>query len=185
MNEESRGKLLKLARETIVKALKGEELLDFRPDDRELEEKCGAFVTLKKKGELRGCIGTFREDMPLWKVIREIAIASAFHDPRFPPLKEDELGDVTIEISVLSPRREIKDISEIEIGKHGLYITKGMRGGVLLPQVAVEHNLTRDEFLALTCRKAGLEPDEWKDKDTKIEIFIAEVFSESESEEGS
>ena len=107
-----------------------------------------------------------------------MAIAAAFNDPRFPPLNPDELRDVTLEISVLSPLKIINDIREIEVGIHGLYITKGFHSGLLLPQVATEYKWDRLTFLEETCHKAGLHPNAWKDKDTKIYIFSADVFKE-------
>jgi len=108
-----------------------------------------------------------------------MAIASGWEDPRFPPLDASELDEIEIEISVLSPLRPARP-EEIEVGKHGVYITKGFYRGVLLPQVAVEYGWDRETFLAQTCLKAGLHPDAWKEPDTKIEIFSAEVFSEKD-----
>ena len=105
-------------------------------DSETLKEKRGAFVTLKKRGHLRGCIGYINAVKPLWETVQEMAVAAAFHDPRFPSLKPDEIRDITFEISVLSPLQSIKDINEIEVGKHGLYIIRGYNSGLLLPQVA-------------------------------------------------
>lgn len=141
-----------------------------------LKKERGAFVTLKKQGRLRGCIGYIEAKKPLYKTIEEMAAAAAFNDPRFPPLKQDELKDITTEISVLSPLKEIRDIREIEIGHHGLYIVKGFRGGLLLPQVATEYNWDRVTFLKETCHKAGLPSYAWKDEDVKIYIFSADIF---------
>jgi len=111
-------------------------------------------------------------------VHRELAVQAAFHDPRFSPLEEEELKDIHIEISVLSPLKEIKDVGEIEVGKHGIYITNGFHCGTLLPQVAVECCWDRRTFLEHTCMKAGLPPDGWK-RDARILTYSAQVFSET------
>ena len=115
---------------------------------------------------------------PLHLTVKEMALSSAFGDPRFPPLTAEELPHIDIEISVLTPLREIHDVSEIAVGTHGLYMTRGGRSGVLLPQVAVEQKWNRSEFLEHTCRKAGLPADAWRDPETRIEVFRALVFSE-------
>ena len=107
-----------------------------------------------------------------------MALAAAFDDPRFPPLKPDELKNITVEISVLSPLKEVKNIDEIEVGIHGLYITKGFHSGLLLPQVATEYDWDSLTFIQETCYKAGLQRDAWKDKDAKIYKFSAEIFGE-------
>ncbi|MFP4362944.1 MAG: AmmeMemoRadiSam system protein A [Spirochaetia bacterium] len=147
-----------------------------------LSNKYGAFVTLHKKKALRGCIGHMQGVEPLIDTISDMAHAAAFQDPRFPPLRRDEEKDVHIEITVLSPLQEISDIDEIQVGTHGLYIQKGPRTGVLLPQVAVEQDWDRTTFLMHTCYKAGLSPEEWKQPDTKIFIFSGLIFSEQETE---
>jgi uncharacterized protein len=141
-----------------------------------LKTPCGAFVTLHKHGTLRGCIGNITGSDPLLETIRKMAVSSAFHDPRFPSLKADELPDIEIEISVLSPLRKIKSVKEIEIGKHGLYIKKGHSSGLLLPQVAIEQNWELDAFLTNTCYKAGLPGTCWKDSHAEIFIFTADIF---------
>lgn len=141
-----------------------------------LKHKQGAFVTIKKKGELRGCIGYIKGYLPLYETVEEMAKHAAFNDPRFEALKKEELKDIEIEISVLSPLKKIKSLDEIEVGKHGLYIEKGFYSGLLLPQVATEHNWDRKTFLEHTCYKAGLDKDAYKEKDTDIYIFTAEVF---------
>jgi len=143
-----------------------------------LEEKRGAFVSLKKRGRLRGCIGFIEAKKPLAKTVEEMAIAAAFQDPRFEPLKKEELKDLRLEISVLTPLRRIADVGEIEVGVHGLYIRKGGCAGLLLPQVATEYGWDRDTFLRETCCKAGLAPDAWRDRDTEIYHFSADVFGE-------
>lgn len=143
-----------------------------------LQEKCGAFVTLREGEKLRGCIGHMTGVKPLHTAVEELAQSSAFHDPRFPPLSAEELNKIRIEITVLTPMEEITDPSRIEIGKHGIYIQKGSRSGVLLPQVAAEQGWDRDTFLDHTCLKAGLPGGCWKDPDTKISVFEGIIFSE-------
>jgi AmmeMemoRadiSam system protein A len=138
----------------------------------------GAFVSLHKLGQLRGCIGTFTSPRPLVNTVQEMAISSSQRDPRFPPVQDEEMQDIDIEISVLSPLREIQDVGEIEVGRHGIYITKGFYSGVLLPQVATEYGWNRETFLEHTCMKAGLPPETWKEAGVKIEIFEAQVFGE-------
>jgi AmmeMemoRadiSam system protein A len=175
LTEKERSELKEIAREAIEGVLFGKKERP-REISEGLKKRQGVFVTLKKKGSLRGCIGYIRGAIPLYEAVRAMAIESAFHDPRFEPVSKDEWKDIEIEISVLSPLKEIKDIEEIEVGKHGLYIEKGFHSGLLLPQVAVENNWDRDTFLEYTCWKAGLPKDAWKSEDTKISIFSAEVF---------
>ncbi|MBT3181090.1 MAG: AmmeMemoRadiSam system protein A [Deltaproteobacteria bacterium] len=172
--------LLKLARDTIGKYLADNTRVGLPPSEGILGEECGAFVTLHKRGRLRGCIGNMIGSGPLVETIREMAIAAAVQDSRFNGVTSEELKDVDIEISVLSPMQRIKDISEIEVGKHGILMRRGMYQGVLLPQVATEYGWDRDAFLENTCHKAGLPADAWKDPDTIIEIFSADVFGEKE-----
>jgi uncharacterized protein len=138
----------------------------------------GCFVSLHtKSGELRGCIGTFTSDGPLWHAVRDMAIAAASRDPRFPSLTRAELDGCHIEISVLSPLRTAS-AAEIEVGRHGICIERGYQRGVLLPQVAVEYGWDRDTFLEHTCMKAGLPREAWREPGTKIEIFSAEIFGD-------
>lgn len=170
--------LLKLARETILEYLKNKKVLEPPKPEGIFEEKCGAFVTLHKHGELRGCIGNMVGRGPLIETIRDMAIAAATEDTRFDSVQSDEMDDVDIEISVLSPMQQIKNVTEIKVGEHGIYMHKGFSHGVLLPQVATEWGWDREEFLEHTCQKAGLSSNAWKDKDTIIEIFSADVFGE-------
>ena len=116
----------------------------------------------------------------LAETVNEVAAKSALEDPRFPPVEPYELDKIEIEISVLSPLTRVKSVDEIKVGENGIMIKRGWRRGLLLPQVAIEHNLTREEFLEHTCLKAGLPPDCWKDKETEIYIFTAFVFKESD-----
>jgi hypothetical protein len=144
-----------------------------------LKEPLGAFVTLTKDGDLRGCIGRFTSPDPLWEVIGEMAVEAAFSDSRFPALTASEYPSVQIEISVLGPMKKINDISEIKIGKHGIYLKKGFRSGTLLPQVAEERGWNAVQFLGYCARdKAGIGWDGWKDKETEIFVYEAYVFGE-------
>ncbi|MBC7330666.1 AmmeMemoRadiSam system protein A [bacterium] len=177
---EEKKELLNIARTSIEEYLKNRRIPTFSPSSTTLLERKGAFVTLKKAGFLRGCIGMIEALKPLYQTVAEMAVAAAIEDPRFPPLTLDELPLITIEISVLSPLEEVKDIEEIEVGKHGLYIIRGFYRGLLLPQVATENNWDRETFLQHTCLKAGLPIDCWQDPETKIYKFSAEVFSEEE-----
>lgn len=146
----------------------------------ELNFSSGCFVTLNKSGKLRGCIGNFRNDKNIVENVAEMALQAAFNDLRFPPLTEDEMQFVSVEISVLSPMVEIESIDEIKIGRHGIYIQKGASSGVLLPQVAVEHEWNVEQFLQHTCLKAGLNSDAYKKTGTKIYKFEGLVFSQDE-----
>lgn len=176
LSEQDRQTLRELARQGIAAALKGQPrpvLIDLSPV---LQEPRGAFVTLHWRGNLRGCIGFIEAVKPLAETIQEMAVAAAFGDPRFPPLTNEEFRDIEIEISVLSPLRRISNIDEIQVGKHGLYLRQGARRGLLLPQVATEYNWDRETFLQQTCVKASLPPLAWKDPQTEIYLFSAEVF---------
>lgn len=135
-------------------------------------------MTLKKNEELRGCIGSFEARGSLYKTVEEMARSAAFHDPRFPPVSANELKEMKIEISVLSPLRKIKSIDEIEVGKHGIYVMRGMYRGVLLPQVATQYSWDKVTFLEETCHKAGLPANAWKDGETEIYVFSADIFAE-------
>ena len=167
--------LKQLARQTIEDVLFDRDKSEFEPTES-LKEKRGAFVTVKKNNQLRGCIGYIKGVLPLYETIREMAIQAAFRDPRFSPLQKNEWKDVDIEISVLTPMKKINDVSEIDVGVHGLYIEKGPYSGLLLPQVATEHRWDSVTFLENTCYKAGLQKDAWKSKDTVIYVFSADVF---------
>ena len=168
--------LHKLARGAIDHRLIGKPLPSLEEGTPRLGEKRGAFVTLKRQGQLRGCIGYTQAVKPLNRTIMEMAQAAAFQDPRFPPLTQKELADLEIEISVLTPFRQIRDVAEIAVGKHGLFLERGGRSGLLLPQVATEYHWDRETFLEHTCLKAGLPRDAWKDKETRIFVFSAEIF---------
>lgn len=170
--------LLELARNTIKTELAGIQAEIPAVSGQNLKRHLGVFVTLHKHGNLRGCIGTFVSDKPLYEQVMDMAISSAFHDPRFRPLTSQEFKEIGIEISVLSPLMPISSINEIEPGTHGIYIINGPYRGVLLPQVATEYGWDRLTFLDQTCIKAGLSPGCWKDPATTIYIFSAEIFND-------
>lgn len=176
LTAEEKNTLRQIAWAAIKAKLRGEKIERPAVISNALQERCGAFVSLHTHGQLRGCIGQIHAHQPLYQVVEGMALAAGFEDPRFPPLAPQELGDLDLEISVLTPLEKIKDIQEIEVGKHGLYIKKGFHSGLLLPQVAVEHNWDRITFLEETCRKAGLPRNAWKEKDAEIYIFSAEIF---------
>jgi AmmeMemoRadiSam system protein A len=175
LSPQEKEQLKKLARQTIEDTLFGKNKGEFEPTEK-LKEKRGAFVTIKNKNQLRGCIGYLTGVLPLHETIREMAIQAAFGDPRFSPLQKNEWKDINIEISVLTSMKKISDVSEIEVGVHGLYIEKGADSGLLLPQVATEQHWNSITFLENTCYKAGLPKDAWKSKDAVIYIFSADVF---------
>ncbi|MBU8920906.1 MAG: AmmeMemoRadiSam system protein B [Bacteroidales bacterium] len=180
LTESDRRFLLSFARHTLESLFNKKKVdLDI-PSSDILHEKRGGFVTLHKNGRLRGCIGYIEAVKPLLDTVSEMAEAAAFHDHRFPSLREEELVEIMIEISVLSPVKKIEDVSEIEVGKHGIIISAGGQRGLLLPQVATEWKWDRETFLSQTCLKAGLDPDAWKREGTTIEVFSADIFSEKE-----
>ncbi|MCI1779806.1 MAG: AmmeMemoRadiSam system protein B [Bacteroidales bacterium] len=171
--------LLSIARNAIAKKLEGKQAAIYDEKDMSdvLKMHCGAFVTLNENGRLRGCIGLFGASEKLYLVVRDMAVEAAFEDSRFMPLKKDELNKIRIEISVLSPLRQIYDINEIELGRDGIYMIKGSCGGTFLPQVAAETGWTREEFLGHCARdKAGIGWDGWRDAD--LYTYEAVVFGE-------
>ena len=177
LTSEEKVHLLKIARDVVETYCRGVKPPKPEVDSPTLNEPRGAFVTLHKDGKLRGCIGHIRARKPLIETIVEMAEAAAFQDPRFPPVTAEELGQLEYEISVLTPLRRIKDVEEIQVGIHGIYMKRGVSSGLLLPQVATEWGWDRTTFLEHTCTKAGLPEDAWKDKKTEIYIFSADVFS--------
>jgi AmmeMemoRadiSam system protein A len=179
LTDSDRQILLQIARNSVQCYLLGEA--PHLPDVPAgvLTEPHGIFVSLHKLGELRGCIGNVHPVTPLLRSASECAIAAAVGDPRFAPLALGELLEVEFEISVLSPMQHVHDVGDIEVGKHGLLISKRNARGLLLPQVATAYGWTRERFLEETCRKAGLRPDDWKDGAT-IECFSALVFGEKQ-----
>lgn len=182
LSENARRTLLQIARSTVEAAVRGEPLPEFAPDEPEISRPQGAFVTLRTHGQLRGCVGRFIADEPLYQVVRDMAYAAARQDVRFlgRQLQPAELGDLEVEVSVLSPLRRISDpMAEVELGTHGVYIKRGLRAGCFLPQVATETGWTREQFLSQCCAgKAGLPPRAWADPDTEVYVFTAEVLEE-------
>jgi uncharacterized protein len=175
---ESRALLLRVARQAIQSAVIRRPL-DSLPERPEFARPQGAFVTLTRHGNLRGCIGKVEATDPLVRVVAHCAMAAATEDPRFPPVHAMEVPELEIELSILSVPSPAR-FEEIEIGRHGLIATRGNQRGLLLPQVAEEHYWPVERFLEETCIKAGLDPYAWKQADTRIESFTAEVFSERE-----
>jgi AmmeMemoRadiSam system protein A len=169
--------LLRLARKTITARLRGEKTVSPSTDDADLLAKRGAFVTLHIDGDLRGCIGYPLPYKPLVETIAEMAVAAATQDYRFESVREDELDRLRVEISALTLPRTIKDPAEVEVGRHGIIISKGGRQGLLLPQVPLEYGWDRETFLRHGCLKAGLPDDAWT-KGAAIQVFEAQVFSE-------
>ncbi len=182
LSKEEKIYLLKLARKSIERVFKGERAIEVPPKEyKNLFQKRGAFVTLHKHGALRGCIGILEDIFPLYEVVQDVAVSAAFKDPRFPPLEEEELPLIDIEISVLSPMKKGKP-EEVEVGVHGIYLVKGFARGVLLPQVPIEFGWDRETFLRQVCLKAGLSPDCYQDPDCELYLFTAEIFSEKDFE---
>jgi len=181
LNPAQRKKLLQIARNSIKRYLSTRNKLKLTEEDPLLLKEMGAFVTLNKRGQLRGCIGSLVGRQPLYLTIRDMAIESAVGDPRFPQLKESELDEIEIEISVLSPMEKVDNPERIKLGTHGVLARRGFNSGVFLPQVATETGWSKEEFLSNLCsHKAGLDQDAWKEKSTELYIFTAEVFSEKE-----
>jgi len=176
LSEQDKNALHHIVRTVIENKARGKSVPEFKIESSILKENRGAFVTINKKGQLRGCIGYIEGHGPLHQTVQEMAEAAAFRDPRFSPVKEKELPELEIEISVLTPLKKIADVNEIQVGKHGIYIKKGWLSGLLLPQVATEYGWERQTFLEHTCQKAGLPSNAWKEKDTEIYIFSADIF---------
>ncbi len=179
LGPEEQKELLTMAKETVERKVRGEPLPKYEPKARTLKEERGVFVTLRKSGRLRGCIGYIRAIKPLYLAVPDMAVAASTGDPRFPPVTEEELPELDLEISVLSPLKRVEDPNQIEVGRHGIYIVKGPYSGLLLPQVATEYGWDRMTFLEETCHKAGLPSDGWKE-DAQIYTFSAQIFSEHE-----
>jgi AmmeMemoRadiSam system protein A len=178
LSEADRRTALALARTAICGAVLHRKLPEVIPSEGIFSVRCGIFVTLHVRGRLQGCIGVTEPSEPLGEAVIRCAVGAAIEDPRFAPLKEAQLEDVSIEISILSPLEPIPP-EAIEIGRHGLLVVNHGQRGLLLPKVAIEHRLTCEQFLEETCRKAGLAREAWKDPETRIFGFTCEVFSES------
>lgn len=180
LTDQEKKTLLDIAKRAIMAKSGNKDAPKMASDLPILKEKRGAFVTLRKRGLLRGCIGYIKAVKPLGETVQEMAVAAAFHDPRFPAVKSDEIRDLSFEVSVLSPLQRVQASQDIEVGKHGLYIVRGYNSGLLLPQVAVEYGWDRETFLRETSFKAGLPPLAWKDPETQIYIFTAVYFSDKD-----
>jgi len=179
LGDDEKAELLSVARRSVEEAVATRHAFEPAKSNRQtLNHERGAFVTLTKNGRLRGCIGYTSATKPLTMTVRDTATLAALRDPRFPAVSKEELPDLRYEISVLSPLRRVQNIEEIEVGRDGLLIRNGDREGLLLPQVPVEQHWDRETFLAQTCHKAGLKPDCWKDAESDLFRFTAEVFHE-------
>ncbi|HTE52924.1 MAG TPA: AmmeMemoRadiSam system protein A [Kofleriaceae bacterium] len=180
LGPDEKREVLRIARATVSEFLCAGRIPPGRPHRRSLLASAGAFVTLRVGEELRGCIGTQSEDAPLYRAVQEMAVAAATRDPRFPPLRPDEIESIVIEVSVLGERTILRHPRELEIGVHGLSISCRGQRGLLLPQVAAESGWTAEEFLQHVCVKAQLSADAWRAPDATVERFTAQVFAETE-----
>jgi uncharacterized protein len=182
LTPEAGAELLRIARAAVEAVVHGRPAPETEPALPELAQPLGAFVTLHQKGRLRGCIGRFLPRDPVWQVVAEMARSAAMEDPRFTPVRPEELPDIAIEISVLSPLQKTDDPLALELGTHGIYIRRGGRSGTFLPQVATECKMGKEEFLSTCCaHKAGLPPDAWKAPDTEVFLYTAQIFHERET----
>jgi len=179
LDQRQKKRLLEIARKTVEAYVSSGEKLEFSEEDELLSKNMGAFVTVHKQGKLRGCIGNIIGRQPLYLTVRDMAIQASSHDLRFIPVRPEELKDIDIELSVLSEPKKVENVDEIEMGRHGVIVKRGNADGVFLPQVATETGWSRQEFLSNLCEhKAGLEPGAWKDKNTELYKFSAQVFGE-------
>ena len=179
LNEAEQHTLLRLARQAIEAAVSGTHPPSFDCPEGPLTELMGAFVTLHRSGRLRGCIGNIESHRPLFQTVCDCACSAALADPRFEPVVPKEVPQLHLEISVLSPLEEARP-EDVEVGRHGLLISRGFQRGLLLPQVATQYRWGRETFLEETCLKAGLPSDAWR-RGARIQIFTAQVFAEPES----
>lgn len=177
-SKEQKDLMLSTARDVVSSCARNEKIIVNDALQNISDEPMGVFITLRKNEELRGCIGYVEGYKPLYEAIPEMSEAAATRDPRFDPVKEDEIEEINLEISLLSPLEKIESPEQVEVGKHGLVIKKGLNKGLLLPQVATENKWDSKTFLEHTCLKANLQPDSWKDEEIEIFVFSAEVFSE-------
>ncbi len=179
MDERQKKILLRRARDVVAAVVRGQEIRPVDSDEAELNANRGCFVTLKNGQRLRGCIGQFTSEQPLIELVGEMARSSATADPRFfaDPITPDELEQLDIEISVLGPLKRTTDPLSLRLGVDGIYIKRGPASGCFLPQVATETGWSKQEFLSYCCsHKAGLGADAWKDPQTEVYLFTAEVF---------
>lgn len=179
LTDEEKRELVRIARATLKEFVRSGRVPPGKPHRETLIAKAGAFVTLHRGDDLRGCIGTQQEETALYKTIQEMTVAAASRDARFPPVGDAELAHIVIEISVLGERRRITGPEEITLGHSGLCIAHRDRRGLLLPQVATEHGWDAETFLAKLCGKAGLDDDAWRHPEALVESFTAQVFNET------
>jgi AmmeMemoRadiSam system protein A len=182
LSEAERKAILELARQAVEEAVCRDRLIPEIPTSGVFERRCGVFVTLQVNKRLHGCIGVIDAKEPLGLSIVRCATGAALEDPRFPKMRPEELSALDVEVSLLSPLERIQP-EEIEIGRHGLLVEQDFRRGLLLPQVATEHQLDRKRFLQETCRKAGLRADAWKSPGTNIYGFTCEIVAEQREHE--
>jgi AmmeMemoRadiSam system protein A len=180
LNESAQSELLVLARASLESYIATGTIPEYHTSRQELRVRSGAFVSLHRGRELRGCIGQLAPDRELFRTVQKCAVSAATEDLRFTPVSVEELPELTIEISVLTPFRRTREVRDIEVGRHGIYIVRGSNRGLLLPQVATQYEWDLMTFLAQTCRKAGLPESAWQDPATVIHTFEAQVFSEED-----
>ena len=179
LSDQNGRRLLALARENIIHYLNTHTMLPTADVPPEFQEKRGVFVTLKHKGNLRGCIGYPEPIYPLYTALLDSSVSAAIRDPRFSPVTVEEMNEISLEITVLTPPSQIEpDPSNVSVGVDGLCVERGFFKGILLPQVATEWGWDAEEFLCQTCMKAGLPPDCWLDGETRVYTFQGQIFSE-------
>jgi uncharacterized protein len=181
----SPGSWASFARQVVERAARNADTARVCAPEGESRPYGGIFVTLHKFRRLRGCMGTLDTTRSLAEAVRYAATCAAMHDPRFPPMGPGELADVAIEVSILSAAWPMRDISELELGRHSILVRSGMHQGLFLPQVATEHHLDREAFLSRCCsEKAGLPPEAWRQAGTEVLLFTTQVFVEEENRGG-
>jgi AmmeMemoRadiSam system protein A len=179
LDDHEKRELLRIARATLKEWMVSGRMPPGAPHRESLTDPAGVFVTLRRGETLRGCIGTVAEAAPLYRAVQEMAIAAATRDPRFEPITPEEISLLTIEVSVLGQRRKVREPCDVAVGRHGVAVTTTNRRGLLLPQVAVEHDWNAETLLERTCEKAGLPRDAWRDDNVDVEVFEAQVFDEA------
>ena len=185
LSKDEKIEVLNLARKAMISFIESGVILKYKAAAEYLKQQAGAFVTIHKDGRLRGCIGMIESNQPLYETIIEMAIEASTGDPRFEALIPSELKSIEIEVSVLSPKKKIDSLDEIVLGRHGVIVRRGHLSGVFLPQVADETGWNREQFLTYLCaQKAGLPPDAWRNPNTEIYVFSAEVFGETKGGDG-
>lgn len=177
-----RARLLEIARHAVEAGVRGQPAPGTTVTEAPLLQPGAAFVTLRRRGRLRGCIGYIEAVQPLHETVAQCAVSAACQDPRFDPVAPAELADLHLEISVLSPIHPLADPRDVQVGQHGLLVTQGPRRGLLLPQVAVEYGWERETFLEQACLKAGLPADAWR-RGATLQTFTAEIFAEPEPDQ--